>query len=66
LIVVSKNIHKQNLTSAYLVAHNYLSKKENVFLANQRGEGIGRKQNMDFRGVVLPVVGSIVLTKAGR
>jgi len=48
------------------VAHNYLSKKENVFLANRRGEGSGKKQNMDFRGTMLPVVGSRALTKAGR
>jgi hypothetical protein len=65
LIVVSK-IFTTKLTSACPVAHNYLSKKENVFLANQRGEGIGRKQNMDLRGAVLPVVGSSALTKAGR
>jgi hypothetical protein len=48
------------------VAHNYLSKKENVFLANHMGEGIGRKQKMDFRRAVLPVVGGSVLTRAGR
>jgi len=61
-----KKYSQQNLTSAYQVAHNYLSKKESVFLANHRGEGIGRKQNMDFRRAVLPVVGSSVLTKTGR
>jgi hypothetical protein len=48
------------------VAHNYLSKKENVFLANRRGEEIGRKQNMDLREAMLSVVGSTALTKAGR
>ena len=48
------------------MAHNYLSKKENVFLVNRRWEGIGRKQNMDLRGAVLSAVGSSALTKAGQ